>query len=53
MTGAFQGLTVVIAQVQPARQRVAVLLDFLGRQNTLVLPEDAVLKPGSERASLL
>lgn len=52
-SGAFHGLSAVVTQVLPARQRVAVLLDFLGRQTSLQLPEDGVLKPGDRRASIL
>lgn len=33
--GAFHGLRAVVTQVMPARDRVAVLLDFLGRQTML------------------
>ena len=33
--GAFHGLKAVVTQVMPARDRVAVLLDFLGRQTML------------------
>jgi transcriptional antiterminator RfaH len=35
--GAMSGLQAVVSRVTPARQRVAVLLDFLGRQTTLEL----------------
>jgi transcriptional antiterminator RfaH len=37
-TGAFDGLNAVVTRVLPARQRVAVLLEFLGNQTTLELP---------------
>jgi hypothetical protein len=36
----------------PARERVAVLLEFLGRQTTIELPADSVIKEGSERAEI-
>jgi transcriptional antiterminator RfaH len=35
--GAFFGLTAVVTRVMPGRQRVAVLLEFLGRQTTVEL----------------
>jgi transcription antitermination factor NusG len=35
--GAMCGLEAVVTRVMPARQRVAVLLDFLGRQTTVEL----------------
>jgi transcriptional antiterminator RfaH len=47
--GAFHGLTAVVTQMMPARQRVNVLLDFLGRQLALELPLDAVVKTGNAR----
>jgi transcriptional antiterminator RfaH len=37
--GAFYGLQAVVTRVVPGRQRVAVLLDFLGRQTTLELAD--------------
>ena len=52
-TGAFHGLSAVVTQVLPGRQRVTVLLDFLGRQTSVQLSEDSVFKPGEQRASLL
>jgi transcriptional antiterminator RfaH len=47
--GVFHGLQAVVAQVLPARQRVTVLLDFLGRQTTVELPLDQVLREGNVR----
>lgn len=35
--GAFFGLAAVVSRVMPGRQRVSVLLDFLGRQTTVEL----------------
>jgi transcriptional antiterminator RfaH len=51
--GAMHGLDAVVTRVMPAAQRVAVLLDFLGRQTTVELSrsqlalaaEDMFLKP--------
>ena len=42
-SGAFHGFSGVVARLIPARQRVAVLLEFLGRQ-TLVEVDRALLK---------
>lgn len=42
--GAFQGLEAVILQVMPARERVKVLLDFLGRQTMVELDLRAVIR---------
>src|SRR5436309_10914933 len=36
--GAFHGLQAVVTRVMPGRQRVAVLLEFLGRQTMVELP---------------
>lgn len=47
--GAFQGLEAVIKQVLPARQRVVVLLEFLGRQTAVELPEEILLPPDGAR----
>ena len=51
--GALRGLHAVISRVMPARERVAVLLEFLGRQATIELPADSVIKEGGERAEIL
>jgi transcriptional antiterminator RfaH len=40
--GAFEGLDAVVTRVMPARQRIAVLLEFLGKQTTLELPSSLV-----------
>jgi transcriptional antiterminator RfaH len=42
--GAFAGLKAVVTRVIPARQRVAVLLEFLGRQLTVEIPVEFLLK---------
>ena len=42
--GAFHGLEAVITQVLPGQQRVAVLLDFLGRQSTLEVGAESIVK---------
>ena len=42
--GALHGLQAVVTTVLPARKRVAVLLDFLGRQTRVELPADSIVK---------
>jgi transcriptional antiterminator RfaH len=41
--GAFHGLQGVVTRVMPGRERVAVLLDFLGRQTAVELPLNSVI----------
>jgi transcription antitermination factor NusG len=41
--GAFAGLRAVVTRVMPARQRVAVLLEFLGRMSETEVPMGNVL----------
>lgn len=52
-SGAFRGLPAVVTSVMPSRERVAVLMDFLGQQTTIQIPADAVIKQGSERSTIL
>ena len=40
----FRGLRAVVTQVMPARQRVAVLLEFLGRQTMVHVSAHAIVK---------
>ena len=47
--GLFHGLEVVITHVMPGRQRVAVLMDFLGRQITVEIGMDSIIKHGITR----
>jgi transcriptional antiterminator RfaH len=42
--GVFHGLQGVVMRIMPAKARVAVLLDFLGRQSTVEVELDAVVK---------
>ena len=51
--GVLSGLQAVISRVMPGRERVAVLLDFLGRQSTIELAVDSVIKKGGGRAEIL
>ena len=47
--GAFHGLEAVITQVMPGRERVTVLLDFLGRQTAVEVGVTAIVKEGFRR----
>jgi len=47
--GAMRGLHAVVTRVMPSRERVAVLMDFLGRQTTIEVSESAVIKEGDVR----
>ena len=51
--GAFSGLRAVVTQVMPARDRVRVLLDFLGRQAAVDLDAGTVIKENDVRQDLL
>jgi transcriptional antiterminator RfaH len=51
--GVFHGLEAVVARVMPGRQRVAVLLDFLGRQTKAELARGAVTRIEDERWRVL
>ena len=42
--GSFHGLEAVVTQIMPGQQRVAVLLDFLGRQSTVEVGMDSIVK---------
>jgi len=41
--GPFQGLEVVVTQLLPARERIRVLLEFLGRSLEMEVPAEKVL----------
>ena len=51
--GVFHGLRAVITRVMPSRERVAVLLEFLGQQTTVEVPREALVRDGDERKLLL
>jgi transcriptional antiterminator RfaH len=51
--GAFQGLQAVVTQLLPARERVKVLLEFLGRQVEAEVHSPKVLPTVSPRAAKL
>lgn len=48
-TGAFRGLKAVVSRVMPARERVTVLLEFLGRQTAVEVPSAEVIREGDQR----
>jgi transcriptional antiterminator RfaH len=50
--GTFHGFEAVVRQVMPARERVAVLLDFLGRQTVVEIDSGALIKNCQQRESL-
>jgi len=41
---AFHGLEAIVTQVMPGKQRVMVLMEFLGRQSTVQVGMDAIVK---------
>ena len=50
--GAMRGLRAVVTRVLPGRERIAVLMDFLGRQTMIELPRHFLIKEGDERAAI-
>ena len=50
--GAFHGLEAVVTRVMPGRQRVGVLLDFLGRQTLVEISSAQVVRTTDERRSV-
>jgi transcriptional antiterminator RfaH len=51
--GALRGFEAVVAQVMPARERVALLLEFLGRQIAVELDTGAILTKVEQRELLV
>jgi len=47
-----RGLRAVVTRVTPGRERIAVLMEFLGRQTTIELPRHFLLKEDDERAAI-
>ena len=47
--GAFRGLKAVISRVMPARERVLILMDFLGRQTTAEVRADELIRETDPR----
>jgi transcriptional antiterminator RfaH len=48
--GTFHGFEAVVTQVMPARQRAAILLDFLGRQIAVEINSEALIRNAEQRA---
>lgn len=51
--GAMRGLRAVVTRVLPGRERIAVLMEFLGRQTMIEVPRQFLIKEGSERTGIL
>jgi transcriptional antiterminator RfaH len=52
-SGPLRGLAAVVTRVMPAKERVAVLLDFLGRQTAVEIDQSGVVKQSPPRRELL
>lgn len=52
-SGALHGLRAVVTRAMPGSERVAVLLEFLGRQTTVELSREALVRENEARTSLL
>jgi transcriptional antiterminator RfaH len=50
--GAMRGLRAVVSRVLPRRARVQVLLELLGRQTTIEVPANLIIKEGDVREGL-
>jgi transcriptional antiterminator RfaH len=50
--GPLRGLRAVISRVMPSRERVAVLMDLLGRQSMIEITTGSIVKEGNERTAL-
>ncbi len=51
--GSLRGMLAVVAQLQSGRNRVAVLMDFLGRQTMVELPASSLVREGEGRSSVV
>ena len=51
--GAMRGLRAIVSRVMPGRDRIAVLMEFLGRQTMIELPRHFLVKEGNARAGIL
>jgi transcriptional antiterminator RfaH len=51
--GTLRGLHAVVSRVMPGRERVAVLMEFLGRQTTIEVPKEFLIKEGDGRSEIL
>ena len=50
--GAMRGLRAIVLRVVPSRERIAVLLEFLGRQTTIEVPANLLTKEGNAREQM-
>ena len=48
--GAMRGLRAVVLRVMPGRDRVAVLMEFLGRLTEVEIPENSLIREGGARS---
>jgi transcriptional antiterminator RfaH len=51
--GSLRGLLAVVAEVKSGQRRVAVLMEFLGRQTTVEFPDAALVREGDGRADVI
>ena len=51
--GSLRGLLAVVSQVRSGRERVTVLMDFLGRQSAVEFPAAALVREGDGRAAVI
>jgi len=51
--GPMHGFSAVVTQIMPAKERVKVLMDFLGRQTAVELEATALVKEDSPRGRIL
>ena len=50
--GTLRGLQAVVSHVMPSRERVAVLMELLGRQITVEIKTPAIIKEGNKRTEI-
>jgi transcriptional antiterminator RfaH len=50
--GSLRGLQAVVSHVMPSRERVAVLMEILGRQTVIELTATSIIKKGDKRTGL-
>jgi transcriptional antiterminator RfaH len=51
--GTLRGLSAVISHIMPGKERVAVLMELLGRQTMVELKASSMIKEGDKRADFL
>jgi transcriptional antiterminator RfaH len=51
--GTLRGLKAIVSRIMPGRERVAVLMNLLGRETTVEIDSGAVLKEGDSRREIL